>query len=218
MESLLHTFVAYFSRGGAIMIPIFGVSVVAWWLGLEKLLFIRRFRGSRKKFQRDINSVFSGKKPSDTTGYAPYDELLEELQACKTQKGGRCSWDLLFREFLSSAIPELENGFATMSAWISVAPLLGLLGTVTGMIATFKVITDFGLGNPNLTAEGISVALITTQAGLTVAFPMMLFHNYLVNQSRRLRSKLLVDGETLIKRLNEVAGADDSGSNQNQEA
>ncbi|MBD3315082.1 MAG: hypothetical protein GF344_04790, partial [Chitinivibrionales bacterium] len=70
-----------------------------------------------------------------------------------------------------------------------------------GMIETFRVITAFGLGNPNLTADGIRVALITTQAGLTVAFPLMIFHNYLVNRSRGIVNKLILDGETLIKRI-----------------
>jgi hypothetical protein len=112
-----------------------------------------------------------------------------------------CSTTLIFREFLIAVVPMLEQGFSTMSAWISVAPLLGLLGTVAGMIQTFRVITTFGLGNPNLTAEGISVALLTTQAGLTVAFPMVLFHNFLLNRSRSIKSRLLKDGEALVNKV-----------------
>ena len=61
----------------------------------------------------------------------------------------------------------------------SIAPLLGLLGTVSGMVHTFKTIQQFGFGNPVLLADGISEALLTTQAGLLVAFPLMLVYNYL---------------------------------------
>ena len=60
-----------------------------------------------------------------------------------------------------------------------VAPLLGLLGTVTGMVQTFKVITIYGNQNPVLMADGISEALITTQSGLVIAFPIMLLNHKL---------------------------------------
>jgi hypothetical protein len=61
----------------------------------------------------------------------------------------------------------------------AVAPLLGLLGTVIGMVHTFETIERFGFGNPMLLADGISEALLTTQAGLLVAFPLLLANTYL---------------------------------------
>ncbi|MCL2282758.1 MAG: MotA/TolQ/ExbB proton channel family protein [Fibromonadales bacterium] len=63
-----------------------------------------------------------------------------------------------------------------------VAPLLGLLGTVTGMVRTFDVITLYGNQNPVLLADGISEALITTQSGLIIAFPLLLLNNRLVER------------------------------------
>jgi biopolymer transport protein ExbB len=60
-----------------------------------------------------------------------------------------------------------------------VAPLLGLLGTVTGMITTFDIITEFGTGDPKLLSGGISIALVTTELGLAVAIPMLLLGNIL---------------------------------------
>ena len=73
-----------------------------------------------------------------------------------------------------------------MVAFITVAPL-GLLGTVVRMIQTFDVITTFGVGNPALTAEGISVALLTTEAGLIAAFPGLL-HNFINNRKTGFRN------------------------------
>jgi biopolymer transport protein ExbB len=61
----------------------------------------------------------------------------------------------------------------------AVAPLLGLLGTVTGMIATFDIITEFGTGDPKLLSSGIAIALITTEVGLAVAIPALIFGNLL---------------------------------------
>ncbi|MDR2999875.1 MAG: MotA/TolQ/ExbB proton channel family protein [Fibromonadaceae bacterium] len=66
-----------------------------------------------------------------------------------------------------------------IAALATVAPLLGLLGTVMGMVHTFNTIERFGFGNPALLADGISEALLTTQAGLLVAFPLLLANTYL---------------------------------------
>lgn len=66
-----------------------------------------------------------------------------------------------------------------IAALAAVAPLLGLLGTVMGMVRTFSTIERFGFGNPALLADGISEALLTTQAGLLVAFPLLLANTYL---------------------------------------
>lgn len=201
IETLFHVFITYFNEGGWIMWVIFAVSVVAWTLGVEKLYFLNKFSRYRKRFLRKVGPALSGLGGNDPVGYEPYDQLLGQVRACVVRSSESQSCVLSLREFLISAVPEVERGFSTMSAWISVAPLLGLLGTVSGMIQTFKVITDFGLGNPNLTAQGISIALITTQAGLTVAFPMMIFHNYLVNRSHKIVSNLVKDGEALVKRV-----------------
>ena len=61
----------------------------------------------------------------------------------------------------------------------AVSPLLGLLGTVTGMISTFDIITEFGTGDPKLLSSGISIALVTTEVGLAVAIPALIFGNLL---------------------------------------
>jgi len=72
----------------------------------------------------------------------------------------------------------------------AVSPLLGLLGTVTGMIATFDVITEFGTGDPKLLSGGISIALVTTELGLIVAIPMLLFGNLLSGWAERIKDEM----------------------------
>jgi len=73
---------------------------------------------------------------------------------------------------------ELERFLNTLGTIASITPLLGLLGTVIGMIKVFAVITTQGVGDPAVLAEGISEALITTAAGLTVAIPSLMFHRF----------------------------------------
>jgi biopolymer transport protein ExbB len=84
----------------------------------------------------------------------------------------------------------LNRGLPTVAVLAAVSPLLGLLGTVTGMIETFQSITLFGTGDPKLMSGGISQALITTQLGLAVAIPLVLFHSLLAGRVNRLVEKL----------------------------
>lgn len=80
-------------------------------------------------------------------------------------------------EALLHETPAIERFGATVTVFAAVAPLLGLLGTVTGMISTFDIITEFGTGDPKMLSGGISIALITTQLGLIVAIPLLLLGN-----------------------------------------
>lgn len=206
---VIDLFVSSFERGGIIMWPILGVSLVVWVIGLDKLFELLRVRRARQEFLHALEKLPSGKEAQTRTGDRLYDALLSRLGLCVSDSHSSA---FLFREFLLDAVPGLDKGFATMSAWISVAPLLGLLGTVTGMIHTFGVITQFGIGNPHLTAEGISIALLTTQAGLTVAFPAMLFHNYLANRKSILVTAMVRDGDRLARTLADRA---DQGDGRN---
>jgi biopolymer transport protein ExbB len=85
----------------------------------------------------------------------------------------------VLQEAILNQLPRVERGMAILAVLGAVAPLLGLLGTVTGMIDTFRVITIYGTGDPKLMSGGISEALVTTELGLAVAIPIMLFHTFL---------------------------------------
>lgn len=87
---------------------------------------------------------------------------------------------------ITKAVPKLERGISTIKLLAAVAPLLGLLGTVTGMIGTFQSITLFGTGDPKLMAGGISTALVTTVLGLVCAIPLLLLHNLISGKSQEL--------------------------------
>ena len=93
-------------------------------------------------------------------------------------------------EALLGAEPRLQRFSTPIQVIAAVAPLLGLLGTVTGMIATFEVITNVGTGNPKLLSGGISEALVTTQLGLVVAIPALLLGNLLGARAERVREQL----------------------------
>lgn len=87
-------------------------------------------------------------------------------------------------DVLAKAAPALEKNLSIIKLLAAVAPLLGLLGTVIGMIETFQAITLFGTGDPKLMAGGISQALVTTMLGLIAAVPLLFVHNILDSRSR----------------------------------
>ncbi len=87
---------------------------------------------------------------------------------------------------ITKSVPKLDRGISTVKLLAAVAPLMGLLGTVTGMIGTFQSITLFGTGDPKLMAGGISTALVTTVLGLVCAIPLLLFHNLISGKSSEL--------------------------------
>lgn len=104
--------------------------------------------------------------------------------------------DAILRE-----VPTLERGQTTLKLLAAVAPLLGLLGTVTGMIITFQSITLFGTGDPKLMAGGISQALVTTVLGLVVAIPLLFAHAFLATRSRALIQILEQQSAGLLARV-----------------
>lgn len=192
---LIRIFVNNQNHGGVLMWIIFAVGIIALYTGIDKAFFLVRFERFRKRFRKNADLMLQGNPASEEIGFDEFDTLLSQLKTYVGRDG--TGHKNIFREFLISAMPLLERHFASMNALVSVAPLLGLLGTVIGMVQTFKVIMDFGVGNPALTAEGISVALLTTEAGLIVAFPVMLFCNYLANKKTTIVNKLLKDFETV---------------------
>ena len=104
-------------------------------------------------------------------------------------------------ELFAGEVPKIEKGLSWISVFASTAPLLGLLGTVMGMIELFDVITMHGTSDPKLLAGGISVALVTTEAGLIVAIPLQLLHTFLVNRADALRGRMEKAGLAVLNAL-----------------
>lgn len=94
--------------------------------------------------------------------------------------------DLKLEEAILRETPRLERGSSVLKVLAAIAPMMGLLGTVTGMIGTFQSITLFGTGDPKLMAGGISMALITTVMGLIAALPLLLIHSLLHSRANGL--------------------------------
>jgi len=106
------------------------------------------------------------------------------------------------QEAVLHELPGLERFLSALAILAGVAPLLGLLGTVTGMIATFNAITVFGSGEPRLMAGGISEALLTTAAGLIIAIPILFIHSILSGRVEGLIADMERFSATLLNLVN----------------
>jgi biopolymer transport protein ExbB len=116
----------------------------------------------------------------------PLGRIFLAVQTDASAQSNHNNLELLLDEAITREIPTLERGLSMIKLLAAVAPLLGLLGTVTGMIATFQSISLFGTGDPKLMANGISQALVTTMLGLCVAIPLLFLHSLVATRSRTL--------------------------------
>ncbi len=130
-----------------------------------------------------------------------------KLIAAANDEESMASLGIRLDEALAEESSYLNRGLATVAVFAAVSPLLGLLGTVTGMIETFQSITLFGTGDPKLMSGGISQALITTQLGLAVAIPLVLFHSMLTGRANRLIERLGKYASDLLTRTETVEAA-----------
>jgi len=165
-------FVAWFRRGGPVMIPLFCVGLLSIGIIFFKLWDIRMLR-------RKIARLTEGNVA------APFDVLLKVLREHKNSPVELREEKA--HEAILGIIPRFERGLGGLSVLGASAPLLGLLGTVTGMINTFQAVTRMGATDIRLLAGGISEALITTEVGLAIAIPVLLIHAWL---ARRVQARI----------------------------
>ncbi|MBT3092988.1 MAG: MotA/TolQ/ExbB proton channel family protein [Candidatus Thiodiazotropha sp. (ex Lucina pensylvanica)] len=167
--------------GGWLMLPIIACSIVALGIVLERLWSLQRKRVMPEYLMRQILQLHK----DDKLNLADLDKLKDSSPLGKILAAGLINRDYskeVMKESIEEVgrqvVHELERYLNTLGTIASISPLLGLLGTVIGMIKVFSVIVTAGVGDPGVLAGGISEALITTAAGLSVAIPSLMFHRY----------------------------------------
>lgn len=161
------------------MYPIIFCSIVALAVFLERLWVLRRKSILPPEFIRNVEDLIRKQKIADALFLCQGDaSSIAKIFFAGLKNAGRGMW--LVKESIEERggreAAMLEKHSAILSTIANLAPLLGLLGTVSGMIKTFNVISVQGVGNPAPLAGGIAEALITTAAGLTIAIPTLVCH------------------------------------------
>jgi len=155
------------SQGGVIGYIILFIGAVGLLLGIERL--VSSFIAKRALTRALGDEAADGNHAVAQLRAATRDpELIRDADALSAK----------LDEIVLITSERLRRGLPALAIFAAVSPLLGLLGTVTGMIQTFQVITLFGAGDPRLMSGGISQALVTTQLGLSVAIPLLLVHSF----------------------------------------
>ena len=193
----------FFRNGGILMYPIvtlfgLGLLVALWrflWLliaGFGGLATGRTLKALRKG---DLETARAQVKRA-------HGKVGRVLKTVLTKDySGREAGEKALEELFAREVPKIESGLTWISVFAATAPLLGLLGTVMGMIELFDVITMHGTSDPKLLAGGISIALVTTEAGLIVAIPLQLIHTFLTNRADSLRSRMESAGLAVLNAL-----------------
>lgn len=166
----------YIEQGGPVMYLLLLLNIIGFALLLWKALAIY---DAKKQFSETTSSLKT---------------RLKDLVKVEDSNIGIS----LLKDEVQMSVHRLESGLNTIKIIASIAPLLGLLGTVLGILSAFKTISDVGLSNPSLFAGGIAMALLTTVGGLIVAIPHFVGYNYLVGALDDYEIKLEKD---LVKEL-----------------
>jgi len=200
----------FLAKGGIIMYPLFLCSIAALAVVIEKSLALRR----RKVIIPEVVAVLENVKAPNDFGLA--------VSICEKHHGPlanmiRISLENhgLPREELKEAlldqgrqeVHQLERGLGVLETVAGIAPLLGLLGTVLGILKVFKVIADLGVGQAAALAGGISEALITTIAGLFIGIPALVAYNYFAHKAEALVLEIEKYSNRLLARIGAIHDA-----------
>jgi biopolymer transport protein ExbB len=175
------------AEGGMVMIPLLGLGLAALLVGAIKWYQFSRVRlVTERELQKVLQHLNHSQRKDALALARGIPGLAGELLATAVEHSDEKKEyieEIVYEKMLA-ARSKLERGISFLALTATTGPLLGLLGTVTGMIATFKLISSFGSGDPKLLASGISEALMATATGMGVAIPALLLHAFLSRKSK----------------------------------
>ena len=186
----------YLEVGGPILWVLVIISIGAFAVVLERIVFFaRNEKNVGSNFRDEILSLVASKK------------LDEAIALCDTKKSCVASavkkflqkapkgidvqdYEFILKEVTNQEISPYERRLNLLASVISISPMLGLLGTVTGMIRAFTNISKYGAGDAAIVADGIAEALLTTAAGLMIAIPVIVVYNYLNRRLEKMENEI----------------------------
>ena len=172
-------------KGGPVMVPILLCSVISVAIIVERSLSLRRHRILRYDILQRIEELLRDRKiPEASTLCKRYPSSMTRilLAAILNHDKSRAEIKEIIEDAGRHELPVLERYLTILGTIASIAVLLGLLGTVVGMIRTFNAIAAVGYGQPEALANGIAEALIVTAAGLSIAIPTLVVYNFFTSK------------------------------------
>ena len=186
----------YLEVGGPILWVLVIISIGAFAVVLERIVFfVRNEKNVGDTFKDEILSLVANKKIDeaialcDTKKSCVASAVKKFLQ--KAPKGIDVQdYEFILKEITIKETSPYESRLNLLASVISISPMLGLLGTVTGMIRAFTNISKYGTGDAAIVADGIAEALLTTAAGLMIAIPVIVVYNYLNRRLEKMENEI----------------------------
>ena len=197
----------FLSKGGIMMIPLILSSIIALAIILERALQLRRKKVLNPNLLKMIEAM---REPKDvdvmrTICNQTNDTLPNVLKIClDNQHLNHNELKELIEDQSRQEVRSLERGFGALETIAAAAPLMGLLGTVIGMIKVFNVIAKVGVGQASALSGGISEALITTVVGLSIGIPTLIAYNYYLHKADDLVLDIEKQLVVLMQRLKQI--------------
>ena len=186
----------FFIKGGWLMIPLSICSILALAIIIERFISLKMIESKSKRFAEKTRSVVNSSENRKVDKIFALCEMTPISLARILKAGlekkvkGKEEIKEAIQDVGSEEIPYLEKRLKILGTITAIAPLIGLLGTVVGMIRAFNVITVQGIGDPGALAGGIAVALYTTAFGLGIAIPSLVFYNYFMHRTDKIIRRL----------------------------
>lgn len=186
----------YLEVGGPILWVLVIISIGAFAVVLERIVFFaRNEKNVGDTFKDEILSLVANKKIDEAIA------LCDTKKSCVTsaikkflQKAPKGidvqDYEFILKEITIKETSPYESRLNLLASVISISPMLGLLGTVTGMIRAFTNISKYGAGDAAIVADGIAEALLTTAAGLMIAIPVIVVYNYLNRRLEKMENEI----------------------------
>jgi biopolymer transport protein ExbB/TolQ len=197
-------FQEWFKAGGVTLYPLFAVGFLALFMILERSVVFSLRNTNVERFMKRVNALLDKGSVKEAEAFcAKSSTSIGRVMHGILRHAGesRAEAEKSMREVLLKEIPALEKRLPFLAALGSAAPLLGLLGTVSGLVTLFKVLNQLGSNDPKVLAGGISEALVNTETGLAIAIPVLLIHGWLNEKLDTMSASMNSRGLELMNRL-----------------
>lgn len=194
---------SFIHNGGVMMYPLILCSILLIALGIERFVTLRRASADGDYLLDNVKQLFhqnpiEAAKMCEGTK-APLGRMFARGLRNATRPADAI--EMAMEQEASNEQPMLEANLPVIKTIVNIAPLLGLLGTIAGMIASFRAASQSGLTNPTAVLGGISEALISTATGISLAVVGFLFYNYFANQTKKIIDDMEYYGSELVNYL-----------------
>jgi len=190
------------TKGGFAMIPLIMISVMAVAIIIERFVYLRKIDDFRGDDFKRLKAYMLGQNYKEAVFFlsgfrAPVAELMNIVVNERESEKNEIEVSVELEGM--KKIGQIFKYLPILKVLPNLATLLGLLGTVTGMIKNFAVVSNLGTGDPKALASGISEALITTATGLMIAIPILFFYTLIINKANNIEEKMQIYASETLK-------------------